>query len=458
MSDGNVPRRALRAGLLPCIVALLGALAPAQTRAVAITNARIVTMAGPTIEKGVVVLQHGKIAALGRDAEVPAGAEVVDAKGGTVMPGLVNAYSRAGLGRRGEAMVPGVQRGRGRGPQMPQMPTQPVSVQNNAATVAVQSVHARQEIFGQLLELGITTLSLTPQGTGFPGWGALLDPSAKTSGQLAEVERAFQLVAPQSNTAAKKLVKESFEKARRALDERRRPAQAVVGPPGPAGPPAPASQPAAPASAPASAPTSQPTSASQPASQPQKDPNVEALADLLEGKTFAMLEVDSATELLHYLDAAGETRFRAVIACARHSTSAGRLDEAVDKLKALKAPVILPAAMSTVPQTTVLVHPAKALHEAGVEVSFALGDTRDEAAGIWFRLVELIRYGLPAEVALRAVTLSPAKALGIDKRVGSLELGKEADVLLFDQDPLGPSARLLRVWRKGAPVKLEVAR
>lgn len=465
MSDQQTILNSLRCGVHGASLILLSALAGAQTRPVAITNARVLTVAGTPIEKGVVILQHGKIAALGKDAEIPAGAEIVDARGGTVMPGLVSAYSHAGLGRRtpeAPGAMPGP-RGRGRPQQLPQPQTQTAAA-NNAATVAVQSLHARQDIFGQLLELGVTTLALTPQGTGFPGYGALLDPSGKNLAQLAEVERAFQVVASQSNTPAKKLIKESLEKAKKALEDRRRPAPASQ-PAGPAAPPAaPAAAPgaaSAPNAAPAVAtpPASQPSiPASQPGSQPVRDPNVEALADLLDGKTLAMLEVDSATELLHYLDAAGETRFRTVVVCPRHSTSAGRLDEAIDKLKSLKAQVILPPTMSVLPQTTYLIHPAKTLHDAGIEVSFVLGDSRDEVAAIWFRLMELVRYGLATDVALRAVTLAPARALGIDKRVGSLELGKDADVLLFDADPLDPRARLLRVWRKGAPVKTEVAR
>jgi imidazolonepropionase-like amidohydrolase len=66
--------------------------------------------------------------------------------------------------------------------------------------------------------------------------------------------------------------------------------------------------------------------------------------------------------------------------------------------------------------------------------------------------MELVRAGLPADTALRGVTLVPAKALGIDKRTGTLEVGKDADLLVFDGDPLSPVARLQSVWLRGQEV------
>ncbi len=64
-------------------------------------------------------------------------------------------------------------------------------------------------------------------------------------------------------------------------------------------------------------------------------------------------------------------------------------------------------------------------------------------------MMELVRYGLPRDVALRGVTLVPAKALGVEDQVGSLRAGKSADLLLFSGDPLDPVSALVSVWHKG---------
>ena len=87
-----------RATLLLAFALLAAAPAHAQKPAVyAITGAKIYTLAGAPIENGTVILRDGKIAAVGANVQVPAGAEVIDAKGLQVYPGLFDSYSRLGL-------------------------------------------------------------------------------------------------------------------------------------------------------------------------------------------------------------------------------------------------------------------------------------------------------------------------------------------------------------------------
>ena len=100
----------------------------------------------------------------------------------------------------------------------------------------------------------------------------------------------------------------------------------------------------------------------------------------------------------------------------------------------------------------ILTHPAKALHDAGIEIGFLLGSNDATVKQTFFRLMELVRTGLPSDVALRGVTLVPAKALGVQERTGSLEVGKDADLLVFHGDPLTPSSELHAVWRRGQKV------
>jgi imidazolonepropionase-like amidohydrolase len=105
-------QRSLLPALLPLALASVGA--AQSTRPVAFTNARLVTVAGDPIERGTLVVRNGKIEAIGADAVVPAGARVVDASGMTIMPGLVSAWSHAGLSRPRPTRTEGPQRGRGR--------------------------------------------------------------------------------------------------------------------------------------------------------------------------------------------------------------------------------------------------------------------------------------------------------------------------------------------------------
>ena len=82
---------------LTLTLAIASTLTAQNHRPIAFTNARIVTISGDTIERGTLVVRHGKIEAIGADVAAPAGARIIDATGKTIMPGLVSASSRAGL-------------------------------------------------------------------------------------------------------------------------------------------------------------------------------------------------------------------------------------------------------------------------------------------------------------------------------------------------------------------------
>ena len=185
-------------------LALLNAGTAQASRPFAITNARILTMEGSTIERGTVLIRHGKIQEVGEKVKVPAGAKILDAKGGTLMPGLVSAYSRVGLGG-GPPRSTRIPRGFGgrRGFRMPRSRPNSGSGRNSAATKVAQSIYARQKIFHQMLEAGVTSLALSPTGTGFPGQGALLNLEGKTRDSLVMDDTVFVSVNPANNTKAK---------------------------------------------------------------------------------------------------------------------------------------------------------------------------------------------------------------------------------------------------------------
>ncbi|MBM4063337.1 MAG: amidohydrolase family protein, partial [Planctomycetes bacterium] len=206
-------------------------------------------------------------------------------------------------------------------------------------------------------------------------------------------------------------------------------------------------------------PTPQPPQGQPPAQQPAKkpeppkDPNLEVVADLLEGKRRALVQIDSAADLLHWQHAVADSiTFPRAIVVTRHDPTSGTVDVLAEPFAALKCPVLLPPDLSTLPRSRYLIHPAARLHEAGVEVGFVLGDNPGTVRLLFFRLMELVRCGLPADVALRGVTLVPAKALGIEAQVGSLEVGKNADLLVFRGDPLSPTSVLAGVWLGGKEV------
>jgi hypothetical protein len=475
----------LRALALAALCSSGGAL---HAQPFAITNARILPVSGAPIPRGVVLVRDGKIEQVGADVKVPAGYQVIDAAGGTVMPGLVSAHSGAGLPQTNE---PAEQRpnrfrrgGRRRG-QRPG-PTPAAASENQAADKVAASLYARQKVFGELLAEGVTSLAVAPPGNGLPGLAAVVDPAADREEQLVVDDAAYVVLTPARDTKTKTLIKDALAAARKVVEARKRPKPAPEkeapegeGKEGAQPKPSEAKEGA---EKPAEKPTGdkpgeeappkqdKPADGAAPAqgargsrARPQEreaenDPNAQVLADLLEGKKRAFVNVDTAADLLHFLDSIGDASFPAAVAVRQvwRQNNDGSLDVVLPRLAAFTKSVLMSPELGALPYTEVLTNPALALHAAGIRVGFLVGDSRAAVSGLRGKLIELVRCGLPADVVLRGVTLTPAEMLGIEKRVGSIEPGKEADLLLWSGDPMDPASALVRVWHRGTPVAAEV--
>ncbi|MFO1054884.1 MAG: amidohydrolase family protein [Planctomycetota bacterium] len=476
MSHPSSPGRLLLCALLVATATLRAQ----EQRPIALVNARILTMTDAgTIEKGTVLIRDGKIEAVGPDVKAPLGAQVIDVAGGTVMPGLVHAWSSAGIESAARPMPMPQQpqqrgRGRGRGPTGP-MPSGGGNANRAAARVS-DGIYARQDVFTELLREGVTSLFVHPSGGGFPGLGARIEPDGTTHDDLIVDAEALSVVMPATNAGAKKLIKDEFDKAKKALEERKKPKEAPKPPeeqkpaeqkpaegqpkPGEQKPAEPAKEPPKPEGGekpPEAKPEAKPQ---EPEKKPEvkKDPNVEVLADVLDGKRKTFVRLSTAMDLAHWLDGVGDLRFPAVVVADQPASSRGRLEELASDLKKVCSGVLLTPALAELPWTRTLVNPAKTLHDAGLEIGFVLPDDAARLRGLRFALMELVRAGLPADVALKAITAVPAKMLGVDGEVGSVAQGHRADLLVFDRDPLDPTASLRQVFLRGRAVEEAVSR
>jgi hypothetical protein len=189
----------------------------------------------------------------------------------------------------------------------------------------------------------------------------------------------------------------------------------------------------------------------QDAQQPKRtDPNLLPVIDVVEGKLPAFAEVANANELLHFL-AAMKDHPQPIVFLTDSAADAG-LHLVADRLAKAKAKVVIPPSLATEPHTRVVVNPALELERAGVEFSFGLGSTAEQAERVFFQLIELMRAGLPEATAVAAVTVRPARLLGVADRVGSIAKGKDANLLLFSGSPFEPTSRMLLVLAEGRMV------
>ncbi len=183
------------------------------------------------------------------------------------------------------------------------------------------------------------------------------------------------------------------------------------------------------------------------AKRPAIDLKYEALGKLLKGEVKALITVNSSNDIMNAIRLAKEFNFKLVIDGA---AEAYRL---IDEIKACKAEVILHSTMSRNAGDMVNMtrESAAILTAANIQVSIETGYEGyvPKTHVLLFEAALAVTYGLPYEEGLKSITLNPAKLLGIDKRVGSIEKGKDADLVLFDGDPFEYLTKISKVMIDG---------
>ena len=133
--------------------------------------------------------------------------------------------------------------------------------------------------------------------------------------------------------------------------------------------------------------------------------------------------------------------------------SGGDWYQTMDLLKNRKLTVVLPPRLDTHPQNRDRVNVPRLLGDSGVEFVFSLStgqtDYRAMQHNPLFPVSMLIKSGLTRQQALEALTIGPAKLLGLDKETGTIEVGKRADLVVFDADPFEASAGVQQVFIAG---------
>jgi hypothetical protein len=292
-----------------------------------------------------------------------------------------------------------------------------------------------------LAEAGFTRVNVIVSNGGFAGQSVLIKPLKKLDRPI----RKSDLIATrdlalcmgfEARTTNKTFWKETLAKVKKFREDR------DGGEKGGKAESAPASRPGG---------ESRPADDARPASRPSaptQDPKVTPIADLFDGKMPGILSLGSGVALLHLMPILQDyPEFKPALFV---------IDDAwrvVEHVKKLGVPVILQPNRVNKPDTNIEIVPIRDFVDAGVavaiipELNFA-----SSYAGFPFHLAELVRKGVARDQVLRAVTLTPAEILGIQKTAGSLEKGKAGDVLLWSADPLSPEAELVRVIIGGATV------
>lgn len=379
---------------------------------VAFVNARIFPVSGPVIERGTVVVQDGKIASIGGGA-APAGATVVDCAGKTIIPGIVDTHSHAGGGAGADGSSP---------------------IQPDARII--DAIDPSSHSFRRAQAGGITTVNVMP-GSGhlMSGQTAYLkirkdpktiddllirDTDGWVFGGLKMANGTNPIgSAPFPGTRAKSmaLVRAKWlaaQEYRKKWDE-----------------------------------YATKRAKGEEAKEPDRDLGLDAMVEALKGRRIVQHHTHRADDIVSVLRLAREFNFKVVL---QHVTEGWMVAEEIAKAKVPCSIIVIDAPGGKQEAINLTFGNGAELARKGVPVAIHTDDSITDSRLLLRSAALAVRGGLSRELALRSLTLEGARCLGLEKKVGSLEVGKDGDLVILSGDPFSTYTKVLETWVEGVKV------
>lgn len=391
----------------------------------AIRNARIVTVSGPVIERGTIVIADGKIAAVGADVAVPASATSIDAAGHSVYPGMMDAGTTMGL------------------EEIPQGAASTVDVAEvgsfNPNAQAIYGINPHSAHVGVTRVVGITHVATLPNGGIISGQAAVVNLAGWTPPEMQVVPRAALVInlprsgfagrgfggffAQQASTQdAQRLRELQMDSLRTILRDAEAYGKAI-------------------------------DAAARDRSLPpvKRDVVLASLVPAVRGEMPVVFTADRANDIRAAVNFAREMKLRPIILGGRDAWQVTAF------LRENNVPVIVNSVLQLPPREddpfdVNYTSPAR-LHAAGVKFAISEGGGA-ETRNLPYNAGMAAAHGLPKEEALRAVTLYPAQIMGVADRFGSIEVDKVANLVITDGDLLEARTNTKYLFIDGRPVPL----
>lgn len=374
---------------------------------IAIIHGKVVPVTGPEIDNGTVVISGGKIVAVGADVPVPDGAEIIDASGKWVLPGLVEAHGHIGIHE--EANGPA-----GHDANEMTRPTTP-------GVRAIDAVNIEDEGFRDALAGGVTAAVIKPGSGNVIGglsvalktWGGrtideqVIVPEVSVKSALGENPKRMyggKDKMPSTRLGVAFVLREAFVKAQNYRAKRD-----------------------------AAAMKDEPF---------DRDLDLEVLGRVLEGELVWDQHTHRHDDIVTAIRLAEEFGYRLVV---NHGTEGGKIADVLAEkdIPVIFGPII--TSRSKVELRDRSVRQFADMAAAGVRLAIT---TDHPVVPINLLITQgsmAVREGAPRQTVLEAMTINPARFLGLDDRIGSLEPGKDADVVVWSGDPLDVHQRVEHV-------------
>jgi imidazolonepropionase-like amidohydrolase len=382
----------------------------AQEQVQVYRGARILPISSAPIENGIMVVRGGKVVAVGAEGrvQIPGGAVVHDLAGKVIMPGLVDTHSHIGGGDGGDRSAP-----------------------LHPDVRILDAIDARHDGIQKAQAGGLTTVNVMP-GSGhlMSGQTAYLKlRDGRTikdllycNDELREICGGMKMAngtnprgqAPFPGTRAKAAAQTRalFVKAQ----EYREKVRAAKG---------------------------------DASKLPTRDLELEALVEVLDGKRVVHNHTHRHDDILTAIRLAQEFGYRLVL---HHVSEAWKVADEIAKAGVASSIIVLDSPGGKLEAAEVSMTNGAALEQAGAVVGFHTDDGITDSRFFLRSAALAVRNGMSREAALRAMTIEGAKMLDLDKRVGSLEAGKDADFIVLSGDPLSTYTRVEQTWVEGVKV------
>ena len=368
----------------------------------AIVGATIHPVDGPDIPGGVVVIDGDRIAAVGKDIEVPENVGTIDATGLHVYPGVIDAGTTLGLSEIAKVVET--------------IDTAEIGRYQPDLRAGI-SINAESELIPANRAGGVTMALVHPTGGIVAGQASLVQTGGWTAEKMVRNYYGGLWINWRDESGLAEDLTKFFAEARLYDAARTRDEAAKA-------------------------------KGEEPASPIVMDPRYEAMRPYLKKERPLLIEANMRKNIAQALNFAKEQDLKVIISGA---TDAWKL---ADELAERKVPCIIGRTMrapvdSYDPFDSTFAN-ASRLHEAGVEVCFQ-SDQPTNSRNVSFEASMAVSYGLPEDVALKGVTLTSANILGIGDRTGSITKGKLADLIITDGNPLQYTTQIKGIFVGGLP-------
>ncbi len=392
--------------------AALALAAPAAAETIAIVDATLLTMTeAGTIGKGTVLIRDGRIASIGANVAVPPDARIVDGRGGVVTPGFIQADSTLGAvevsqvpasadrATHSRTISAGFDISLGLNPDSILLPVSRLAGITHAVTTPLYDDRSGRDLqfSGQA---AVIDLAQRPDMVTRPRVAMVLE-MGEGGAERAGGARGSALVALRATLADVR----HFARHRAAYDR----------------------------------------GEGRPQTLSRID--LEALVPVAEGRMPLIVKVDRASDIVEMIALAREEGLRIILDGAEEGW------RVADAIAAAKVPVIvdplanLPHSFS---QVGASMDNAARLHAAGVAVVLKAGSgVAHRARELRYSAGNAVAWGLPHDAAVAAITINPARVFGVADRIGSLAVGRAADLILWSGDPLEPLSQPRLIFVEG---------